>query len=224
MDLQTALSNLESMGTEQNRKTFTRHGAGKNLYGVSFANLNKLKKSIKVNQPLAEELWATGNVDACILAAMIADPKLITSEQLDHWIRDTQYYCLIDEFAKHVVSRTLFAMSKVEKWTTSEDEWIGRAGWQTLACLALSKQQIEDEVFEKFLMIIRDSIHQRKNRTREAMNTALIAIGVRNEHLETVAKEAARTIGQVHIDHGDTSCKTPDAIAYIDKTNARKKK
>ncbi|WP_442604371.1 DNA alkylation repair protein [Paenibacillus sp. KN14-4R] len=224
MDLQAALSTLESLGTEQNRKTFKRHGAGDNLYGVSFANLNKLKKSIKVDQSLAEQLWATGNTDARTLATMIADPKLMTSEQVDSWIQDTQYSCLIDEFVKHVVAKTPFALTKMELWTASDDEWIGRAGWQTLACLALSKQEIDDTQFEQYLEIIRNHIHEHKNRTREAMNIALIAIGVRNEHLETKAKDVARAIGQVHVDHGDTACKTPDAISYMDKTNARKKK
>jgi len=34
---------------------------------------------------------------------------------------------------------------------------------------------------------------------------------------------AARRIGKVEVDHGDTSCKTPDAEPYILKASARKK-
>ena len=29
--------------------------------------------------------------------------------------------------------------------------------------------------------------------------------------------DAARRIGEVHVDHGETGCKTPDAAAYIQK-------
>ena len=47
------------------------------------------------------------------------------------------------------------------------------------------------------------------------MNSALIAIGIRNEDLERKAIEIAREIGKVHVDHGATSCKTPDAESYI---------
>ena len=47
------------------------------------------------------------------------------------------------------------------------------------------------------------------------MNSALIAIGIRNEDLERQAIEIAREIGKVQVDHGATSCKTPDAEAYI---------
>ena len=47
---------LKSMGTAQNRKIYSRHGAGENIYGVSFANLAKLRKQIKTNHELALEL------------------------------------------------------------------------------------------------------------------------------------------------------------------------
>jgi hypothetical protein len=56
------------------------------------------------------------------------------------------------------------------------------------------------------------------------MNSALIAIGVRNDVLEAKAIETARAIGKVVVDHGDTACETPDAASYIVKTLARRKK
>ena len=54
------------------------------------------------------------------------------------------------------------------------------------------------------------------------MNSALIAIGVRNAILEQKALSAADRIGKVLVDHGETDCKTPDAAAYIRKTLQRK--
>ena len=53
------------------------------------------------------------------------------------------------------------------------------------------------------------------------MNSALISIGVRNSKLERKALAAAKRIGKVEVDHGETSCKTPDATAYIKKTVAK---
>ena len=49
------------------------------------------------------------------------------------------------------------------------------------------------------------------------MNGALISIGIRNARLRKKALEAARRIGRVDVDHGETSCKTPDAVAAIQK-------
>ena len=54
-----------------------------------------------------------------------------------------------------------------------------------------------------------------KNRKKEAMNSALIAIGGRNSTLGRVALAAAKRIGPISVDHGETSCKTPDAVSYI---------
>ncbi len=56
------------------------------------------------------------------------------------------------------------------------------------------------------------------------MNNALINIGVRNPALEKKADAAAKRMGTVEVDHGETSCKTPDAAAYIKKTLAHRRK
>src|SRR3990172_2622277 len=93
------MKQLESLGTEQNRKVYRRHGVGDNMYGVSYANLGKLKKRIKVDHDLAQKLWATGNHDARILATMIADPEQTTDKLLESWARDLSNYVLTDAFS-----------------------------------------------------------------------------------------------------------------------------
>ena len=57
MNVQEALDTLKSLGTEQNRKIYRRHGAGEDVYGVSFAHLKDLKKKIKTDHDLAVALW-----------------------------------------------------------------------------------------------------------------------------------------------------------------------
>ena len=115
------LKELESLGTEQNRKIFRRHGLGENLYGVSSANLGKLKKRIKVDHELALELWETGNYDARALATMIADPALLDDGQLESWAKSLDSYAIADMFAG-LASRTALAKKKMERWTKSKDE------------------------------------------------------------------------------------------------------
>jgi hypothetical protein len=55
------------------------------------------------------------------------------------------------------------------------------------------------------------------------MNGALISIGVYKPALRKKAIEAARRIGKVEVDHGETNCKTPDAVPYIEKAARRKR-
>ena len=54
------------------------------------------------------------------------------------------------------------------------------------------------------------------------MNSALIQIGARNAALKRQAIAAATRIGTVEVDHGETGCKTPEAVGYIEKMWARK--
>jgi hypothetical protein len=95
-------------------------------------------------------------------------------------------------------------------------------GWLLLSMFALNDREEPDEWFEAHLQTIESEIHQRRNDVRDTMNSALISIGVRNARLEKRALAAAKVIGKVVVDHGETGCKTPDAAAYIRKTKAHR--
>jgi 3-methyladenine DNA glycosylase AlkD len=111
----------------------------------------------------------------------------------------------------------------MEKWTQSKKEWIGQAGWNLLARLAMKDEELPDGYFENYLGIIEREIHSSKNRVKHTMNGALISIGIRNGKLEKKALAVAKKIGKVEVDHGETNCKTPDAAEYIRKARQRKK-
>ena len=223
MDLKRALAALEAAGTAQNRKVYRRHGVSDPLYGVSYANQGKLAKKNKGDTELAIGLWDSGNHDARILAAMIADPEEIRSSLLDVWVRDLDNYVLTDAFSD-LVGQSPFAKTKVGRWTRSAQEFVGAAGWNVLARLARRDPELTDKELEEYLGMIETEIHGRKNRSRHSMNSALIAIGIRNPKLERKALAAAKRIGKVEVDHGETSCKTPDAPTYIRKAVARRSK
>jgi 3-methyladenine DNA glycosylase AlkD len=216
------LNELESLGTEQNRKVYRRHGVGEKMYGVSYANLGTLAKKIRRDHDLAVALWQSGNHDARVLATMIADPDQATAKLLQAWAKDLDSYVLTDAFSGYAAATPL-ARQVMEKWVKSGEEWIGTAGWNVLCRLALSDRDLPDEYFEPYLATIAQKIHQGKNRVRYAMNGAVISIGLRNGRLQAKALAAAETIGKVEVDHGETNCQTPDAAAYIRKAAARTK-
>ncbi len=223
MTFEETMRELERLGTEQNRKTYGRHGAPQPLFGVSFADLGKLTKRIKRDQALAEALWATGNTDARTLATMIADPAAFSAAKLDAWLGELRYQGLIDELVRQIASKNAGALAAMERWTASEDEWIGRAGWSLLGQLAADEASaLPEALFEERLKTIEAGIHGAPNRTRQAMNLAMISIGGRSERLRGLAIAAARRLGTIEVDHGDTSCKTFDAVSYIEKMWARK--
>lgn len=211
-----AMKQLEAFGTEQNRKVYARHGVKPPAFGVSFANLRALGKKIGLDTKLALELWVTGNHDARVLATIVADPKEMSSAQLDAWAKDLSNYVLCDALSG-VAAKSPHARAKLEKWDASKNEWIGRAGWTLLAHLAMEDHALPDAFFEERLETIERDIHRQKNYTRYGMNAALIAIGGRGGALMKRALAAAKAIGTVEVDHGETGCKTPDAAPYIRK-------
>src|SRR5258707_10226644 len=92
MNLHETLDALKSAGKEQTRKTYRRHGAGEDCYGVSTPDLTKLQKKIKQDHGLAGELWASGNHEARILATTIADPEKLDGATLDAWAASLANY------------------------------------------------------------------------------------------------------------------------------------
>jgi 3-methyladenine DNA glycosylase AlkD len=221
MNVEEVMKQLEAFGSEQTRKTYRRHGVAGEMFGVSYANLYALTKKIKVDHALATKLWATNNHDAQILATMIADAKLMNANLLEEWAKSLSNYAITDAFAK-LAAQTPFSQKRFEKWVNAKSEWISCAGWMMLA-QTVANTALPDAYFEPYLETIEGEIHGRQNRVKYAMNGALIAIGTRSDKLQKQALAVAKKIGKVEVDHGDTSCKTPDAAEYILKMVARKK-
>lgn len=217
-----AMKQLRSNGSAQTRKTYARHGMREPMFGVSFANLYKQAAQIGFDQKLAEKLWNSGNCDARLLATMVADPQTIRAATLDQWARDVDCYGLADVFSKLVVQSPL-AERKMKAWMDDKREFVSQAGW-TLAARMAMNGQVPDAFFDKLLRRIERDIHGALNYTRYAMNNTLIAIGGSRMKLTKKAIAAAGRIGVVEVDHGQTDCKTPDAIPYIQKMIARKRK
>jgi 3-methyladenine DNA glycosylase AlkD len=221
MTLADTMAELERLGTEQNRKIYRRHGAGECQFGVSFANLRGLAKRINVDHELAGALWQTGNVDARSLATMIVDPARMSGADLDRWLEGLDYY-LLASLVAGVAARTPHACAKADEWTARPGEFDGEAGWDLVALLAKDDDELSDAYFDDKLRSIEERIAKAPNRTRHAMNGALIAIGGRSEDLRKLALAAAERIGKVEVDHGETGCKTPAAAPYIEKIWARR--
>lgn len=219
MTLEDALKTLREAGTEPNRKTYRRHGVVGDQFGVSYAALESLRKTIKTDHDLACGLWSSGNHDARILATKIADPARAAAI-LDDWVRDLDNYVLADALSS-LAARSPGAAEFATRWMDSDEEFVAAAGWSVLASLATNDRSLADDVFTPFLDVIESTIHAERNRVKHTMNGALIAIGMRNDILEAMVLKAAARIGKVEVDHGDTSCKTPDAAAYIAKSKTR---
>ena len=220
MQLSEAMSRLERLGNESAVKTYRRHGVTGPAFGVRYADLYQLQKEIGVDQALAQGLWKSGNHDARVLATLVADPAAMSVKDLEAWQDDVASYPLNDAVAG-VAARSGVAQQLAERWRSAKAEYRSAAGWQVIGGLSAPGTDVDDEWLRARLAEIRSGIHAAPNRTRNAMNSALISIGGYRPALRDEALAVARAIGKVEVDHGDTSCKTPDAVEYIEKMAVR---
>jgi 3-methyladenine DNA glycosylase AlkD len=220
MTLGEVMGILESLGSAQTRKTWARHGASGPMFGVLFGELFKLMKKIDVDHALARELWATGNVDARNLAMKVADPLQITSEELDRWaVENPMRMCAL--YIATLAAESPHARSRLEKWLSSPDEQLRATGWTLLGRLSDLDESFPEDGLLRRVAEIERTIHAAPNTVRSDMNRALITIGGRGPAMRKAVLAAAKRIGTVAVDHGDTACKTPSAAEAVEKMWAR---
>ena len=207
---------LEKSGSAQTRKTYLRHGAAEPMFGVSFATLSQLRKRIGVDHDLAVQLFDTGNFDAQNLAMKIADPARMSAADLDRWAGRYQVR-MCSAYIASLAAEGPHAVPKVKQWLGSSKEPERILAWGLVCQMASRDEATPDAWFAERLSEIERTIRSAPNWERYAMNTAVISIGGRSPALRKAALAAAKRIGTVEVDHGDTSCQTPAAGPYIEK-------
>ena len=213
------LQELKSYGSAQTRKTYARHGIVGPAFGVKYGDLNKLKRKIKVSHDLAFELWNSGNYDARILATMVFDPLRIRVKDLAKLLKDIDCHVLSTALS-NIAQRSPVAEKVIRKWMSSRAELTSNAGWMMLAGITRERPEIfTKREYGEFLRVIELDIHRSPNRTKHAMNSALIGIGTYIDEKKAIT--CANRIGRVEVDYGDTSCKTRQAAPSILKAAAQ---
>jgi 3-methyladenine DNA glycosylase AlkD len=220
----SVMAELKKRGTEKTRKIYARHGmATDNMFGVSVADLKIIAKTIKGQQALASELYATGNLDAMYLAGMVADGSQMPPKQLHEWVASAENLQMIAEYTvPWVTVENPHARELAMQWIKSKKEQVASSGWSTYSGLVATKPNdtLDLAEIESLLGAVVREIKSAKNRVRYTMNGFVIAVGSYVKPLAKQAKAAARQIGVVSVDLGDTACNVPLATACIEKIEA----
>ena len=221
MNASEVLATLKKLGKPQTAAIYKRQGSGDNVFGVLTSDVAKLAKKIKRDDALAAELWKTGNAEARILALQIADPAKLTRTAADKLVKDGPAHA-VGWYLTDLVAGSPIADDTMRAWMKSKDESFREMGYGILGKrLRNDPDSISEADAAKILATIEKEIQGSPNWARYAMNSALIGIGVNKPALRKKAIEAAKRIGKVEVDHGETYCKTPDAVPYIEKAAKR---
>lgn len=213
---------LEALGSESIRNVLRNHGARDPFFGVRISDMKPIVKRIKVNHQLALELYDTGNYDAMYLAGLITDDARMTRKDLAKWAKQAQIgHC--GYTVPWVAAGSPVGLEMAREWIESKEEKIGAIGWSTWCSLLALKPNEELGLAElqKMLKLVQKTIHQAPDKVRYAMNMFVISLAIYVGPLRDAAIAAAKKIGKVEVDMGDTSCQVPYAPDYIERARQR---
>ncbi len=205
---------LKSAANPEAVKGMARYGINpETAYGISIPVLRNIAKKTGKDHVLAEALWSSGIHEARILASMVEDHKKIASEQMDLWAQDFNSWDLCDQCCNNLFRKTKFARDKVLVWASREEEFVKRAGFVLMACLAVHDKTSGNEDFLAYLPMIVGASQDQRNFVKKAVNWALRQIGKRNAGLNRAAIETAREIGELN--SGSAKWIAADAIREL---------
>lgn len=162
--------------------------------GVSMPSIRKLSRDIGRDHELALALWDSGVHEARILAGLIDEPGLVTEGQMERWAGDFDSWDVCDQVCGSLFDRTPFACEKALEWSRREEEFVKRAGFVLMACLAVHEKKADDLRFLKFLPAIVKASDDDRNFVKKAVNWALRQIGKRSLSLHGPAVRTAKEI------------------------------
>src|SRR5207248_6198798 len=197
MNAAEIIAELRPLGKESYKRVLLNHGIPEPMFGVSVAELKKIQKRIKKDYQLALDLYDTGIYDAMYLAGLIADDRLMTKKDLQHWVDQASCPALCGYTVAWVAAESLHGWDLAREWIESKKENTAVTGWATLSSLVAIKDDAGLDLAElkRLLLRVQKALLKAPNRVRYAMNNFVIALGTYVQSLSDLALQTALKIG-----------------------------
>ncbi|MBB3126818.1 3-methyladenine DNA glycosylase AlkD [Paenibacillus rhizosphaerae] len=219
MDLEQVMQELEALGKERLKKQYMSNGAHEPLFGVATGAMKPIAKKIKIDQALAEQLYASGNYDAMYFAGILADPKAMTKADFERWIQGAYFYMLSDYVVAVTLAETDIAQEVADQWIASGEELKMSAGWSCYCWLLGSRPdaQFDESRLADMLETVTKTIHESPERTKSAMNNFIYTVAVSYLPLHDKAVETAKAVGPVEMNRDNKKSSILNASESIQK-------
>ena len=195
MQAEEVLSLLKEKAKPDQLEGIARYGMSVSCrLGVSIPDLRSTAKTLGKDHLLALDLWHTGFSEARILAAMVDEVVLVTEKQMEDWVRDFDSWDVCDQICMNLFEKSPFAWRKIHDWSMREEEYVKRAAFALIACLAWHDKKAEDERFTSIFPVLKNGATDERNFVKKAVNWALRNIGKRNKNLNVAALEFAKEL------------------------------
>lgn len=192
--LEKIITKLKSLANPKNVEGMARFGINpKNTLGISVWQVRDIAKIInkendeETRHKLALSLWNTQIHEARLLAGFIDVPKLVSSQQMDNWVRDFDSWDICDQVCSNLYDKTPFAWDKITLWAKRDEEFARRAGFVVLTALSVHDKEASDEKFVSYFPLLKKYSTDERNFVKKAVNWAIRQIGKRNPTLNKKA-------------------------------------
>jgi 3-methyladenine DNA glycosylase AlkD len=216
------LMQLKAKARPDQLEGMARYGmAVEQRLGVAVPDMRKIAKEIGKDHQLALELWQTGIPEAMMVASMVDVPGEVNEEQMETWVQDFNSWDVCDQVCMNLFEKTPMAWKKILDWSRRDEEFVKRAAFALLACLAWHNKHAPDEAFIRLIPAIKEGAADGRNFVKKAVNWALRSIGKRNMNLHQVAMQAAQEIQKM--DSKSARWIASDAIRDLSSDAVQKK-
>ena len=194
-NVKAVLASLERLGSRREREGLARYGiVARKAFGVPMRAMQSLAKDLGRDHNLAQALWETGWYEARTVAAFVDELERVTAAQMDRWCRGFDNWAICDTVCFNLFDRTPQAYKKVEQWSRRREEFVKRAAFALMACLALHDKSAGDEKFAKLLPLIEREAGDERNFVKKGVSWALRLIGRRSPDLNVRAVAVSRRL------------------------------
>jgi 3-methyladenine DNA glycosylase AlkD len=113
---------------------------------------------------------------------------------MNAWAAGFENWADCDTVCFHLFDRTPYAWEKARQWSASPREFVKRAAYALMACLALHDKAAPDKNFLAFLPLIEKGARDERHFVKKGVSWALRGIGRRNPALNKAALATARRL------------------------------
>lgn len=186
-DLGAVMDELAGLAEPKILAVNQRHGDD---HAVNLTKLRAVAKRLKTDHGFAEQLWATGDSAARLLALLICRPREFTADQLDAMLREARTPKVHDWLVNYVVIKGSHAEELRVRWVDDADPVVASAGWALTSDRVVKRPEGLD--LPGLLDIIEAQMKDAPARLQWAMNMCLAQIGIEHPAL----RERAVSIGE----------------------------
>jgi 3-methyladenine DNA glycosylase AlkD len=116
---------------------------------------------------------------------------------MEDWVKDFNSWDVCDQVCMNLFAKTPLAWKKIRDWANRDEEFVKRAAFALIACLAWHNKEASDEKFIDTIPLIAAGATDERNLVKKGVSWALRNIGKRNPNLNEIAMKAAKDMQQM---------------------------